>query len=141
MGTIYLFIVVLILTTCSLLNKNTVGKINPFTIQWVQAGLNALLLPVWYYLSRKFAPEEQLTWTTAGTALLAGFLSSVGFVLFLAGLKEKPVYVATSLLSSYPAITMIICMAMGTERVTAPKIVGVLAILAGLLLIQVFDKI
>lgn len=141
MGTLYLIIVVAILTICSLLNKSAVTKVNPFTIQWIQAGLNAFLLPIWYFLSKKIAPTEVLTFGVGLTTLAAGLLSSVGFVLFLMALRDKPVFIATAILSTYPAITMIVMALSGEERLSAARVCGVLAILGGIFLIQVFDKI
>lgn len=140
MGSFFLLIVIAILTICSLLNKQLVGKINPFTIQWIQAGLNTLLLPIWYCLSKKFASGDNLTFDVGATAVLTGLLSSVGFVFFLAALKEKPVFIATAYLSTYPAITMILCSLWGAEKLTTVRVIGILAILSGIFLIQVFDK-
>lgn len=141
MGSLFLVIVIVILTACSLLNKQLVGKINPFTIQWIQAGLNTLMLPVWYFLSRKFATTDQLTLGVGVTAVLTGLLSSIGFVFFLAALREKPVFIATAYLSTYPAITMVLCSLWGAEKLTVARVIGVLAILGGIFLIQVFDKV
>lgn len=141
MGSLYLLIVVVILTICSLLNKRAVERINPFTIQWIQAGLNAILLPAWYFLSKKIAPTETLTMGTGLISVVAGLLSSIGFVLFLAALKDKPVFIATAFLSTYPAITMLVCSLSGDEKLTIARVVGVLAILGGVFLIQVYDKI
>lgn len=132
MGALYIVFVIITLITCSFLNKYAVSRIHPFTIQSLQAGLNAALLPLWYCLSRWFAPHETLTWQPFTAALLAGLLSSVGFIFFLAALKDKPIFIVTACLSIYPAIVGIISTVTGTEKFSTTQIIGSVLVATGI---------
>lgn len=140
MSSLVLLFVVIILCFVSLINKHIVTHANPFSIQWMQCTLNVLLLPLWYYVSRKVVPTEQFSSNTYFWAILAGLLSTIGFILFLFALKEKPVAVATCYLSTYPILTMIVVTIMNGEKISIPRVFGMLTILCGVFMIQLWDK-
>ncbi len=139
-SSIILLFVVAILCGCSLLNKKAISESHPLTIQYIQCLLNVVLLPVWWFLSRKLNPVEITTKSTYFYALTAGLMSTVGFVLFMYALKDKPISVATAYLSTYPAVTMLVCAWLGDEKITIGRGVGVIAVLVGVVLIQLCDK-
>ena len=136
---IFLAIAVILLSISSLINKHVVSNSHPFTIQWMQGLIGLCLLPVWVGLSKKFAPEDHFNKHNFALSALTCLMSSIGFILFLYVLKQKPAYIVTSILSTYPALTMLICAAMGTEKLTWPRIAVVVLISSGIFLIQYFN--
>lgn len=135
-----LLLVILLLTVGSVINKTVVGRAHPFTVQYMQSTVNLVLLPVWFYLSKKFAPQDGFDRTTYFYSVVGCIISGLGFVLFLSALKDKPLSVAVSYLSTYPALTLMLCAFLGMEKITIPRTIGIVFILMGVVLIQLFDK-
>src|SRR5687767_5127019 len=106
---IILVFVICLLCICSMLNKQAVSLAHPFTVQWMQAVVSTICLPIWYFLSKKFAPSSNFSWEVFTYASLASLGSAIGFVLFLNVLKEKPVSVAVAFLATHPVLLMVIC--------------------------------
>lgn len=141
MNSSLLLVIVVILLCCgSLVNKQAIRCAHPLTIQYLQCMLNCCLLPVWWWLARKFAPTEIFNLRVFGLAALGSLISTVGFLLFLTALKEKPISVAVCFLSTYPALTMLVCCYLGLEKLTLPRVFGVSCVLFGTMVIQLFDK-
>lgn len=137
---ILLLFVICILVICSLINKDLVSKINPFTIQAIQGTLNLLLVPLWFYLAKKLGTSSRpLSFNIIGLASLGGILSTLGFLLFLTALRDKPVWVASAFLSIHPIVTMFICSMMG-ERLSFAQSAGVVIICSGVVLVQLGSR-
>lgn len=135
-----LLFIVLLLCCVSIINKQAVGKAHPYTIQFMQSTVSIALLPIWFWLAKKVSPNEGIAWNVYPYAILGSLVSTLGFLLFLTAIKTKPVSTITSVMSTYPAILMILCAILGMEKLTIARIIGVLSIVSGVIVIQIFDK-
>lgn len=136
MGTAILLVVVFLLCIVSLVNKIAIGRTNPFTIQYMQCVTNIALLPLWYYLSRKIYTYQPFDKITFLYATCGSLISTIGFLLFLTALKDKPVSVATSILSIYPTLLVIITSLIGLEKFSPMRLIGSSIIMVGIILVQ-----
>lgn len=133
-----LLFVILILSINSLINKSLAVKFSPFTIQYIQSLFSIIMFPVWFFLSRKYELANQIIdKISVSYVFISSILSTLGFLCLLHLIKDKPVFIITSLLSTYPVVTMIICLLSGAARPTSSQIVGVLLILVGIILVQI----
>lgn len=130
---IALFVCVLILACCSILNKHTVNGMSPYAIQLINVAVSISLAPIWFWLAKKAQPEQIINKDVLIYVVIAGILSTVGFILFLTGLKKHSASVATAVLSTYPAIALVISSAMGLEKFTLVRLVGISLILIGII--------
>lgn len=125
---------VFLLAICALLNKHAVSGSNPFSIQLINVCVSVCLAPIWYFLARKTQTEDLINKSTLIYVVIAGILSTVGFLLFLTGLKNKPASVATSVLSTYPMIALLMGSAIGFEKLTPIKFFGLILTLIGIVI-------
>jgi len=123
---------VFLLATCALLNKHAVSGTNPFSIQLINTCVNVCLAPIWFLLAKKTQTGDLINKSTLVYVVIAGILSTIGFLLFLTGLKNKPASVATSILSTYPIVAALIGAALGLEKFSPMKFGGILMIVIGI---------
>lgn len=135
-----LFLCVLILALVSILNKHSIGSSNPFSMQLVNALVSVFLIPVWYWMAKKIAPGQIINCSVAPYIILSGILSTICFLLLLAGFKKYPVSIATSILSTYPVITLLAGIYMGWEKFSLTKLVGISLILIGVIITVYYSE-
>jgi drug/metabolite transporter (DMT)-like permease len=136
-----LFCCVFILACCALLNKHAISGSNPFSIQLINVCVSLSLSPLWFILAKRAqanSGEGLINKSSLIYVIAAGVLSTIGFILFLTALKNKPASVATSVLSIYPVVAAIFGAALGLEKFTPIKFGGVLITLIGVLITLYF---
>ena len=70
-----------------------------------------------------------------GWAAVSGAFAAAGLVCSFVALRHADVVVAVPVMSTYPVVTVIASVAILSESVSAPRIVGVLLILAGVVVL------
>lgn len=130
-----LFFVVLILSINSILNKSITNSFDPFTIQLYSSLISLILIPVWYFLSKKVSPADLLT--KDGLFIgISTILNSIGFYLILLVLRFKSPSYVSAYLAIYPAIVLLISCLMGMEKLSIVKIISILLIILGVWLLN-----
>ena len=136
----WLILLIIIYSTNSIINKNIISSgISPYTIQYVQCIIGTILIPFWYYMSCKFSTVA-LDIVSISKITFTGIISSLAFLIFLFLSSNRSVSSLSACVSSYPALTMMICYFIGAEKITIPRVIGILSIIFGIVIIQMFDK-
>lgn len=129
-----LYCCVLILAVCACLNKHAIAGSNPFSIQLINVCVSLCLAPIWYYFARKTQEGDLINKAVIPYVVAAAVLSTIGFVLFLTDLKNKPASVATSVLSTYPMVALLIGCSLGLEKFSMTKLLGIGLTLIGIII-------
>lgn len=137
---IALYVCVLILACCSILNKHAISGMSPYAIQLINVVVSISLAPIWFWLAKKTQPETMFNKNVIPYVVIAGVLSTIGFILLLTGLKKHSASLATSILSTYPAVALLISAAIGLERLTINKLLGISFILVGIIITVYFNE-
>jgi drug/metabolite transporter (DMT)-like permease len=117
-------------------DKYAVEQAHPFTVQWMYAIPYVLTIPLWFWLGKTIQPQTNLNPTAFMWAIIASCCSMLALLLLLFALQRKPASLAVAFTSAYPLVTLLIASLMGAERVTLPKVAGLLLILVGLVVLQ-----
>ena len=124
-----LFTVALLFSLNYVISKLGMREFAPLTFAWLRVAGAALLLAL-------FARGERLPREDARRLILFSLLGVViNQTLFLSGLAFTTVQVAAILITSIPVFTLGGAIALGQERVTAPRIGGIALACAGALLV------
>ena len=70
-----------------------------------------------------------------GWAALSGVLAAAGLICSFVALRHADAVVAVPVMSTYPVVTVIASVAILSESVSAPRILGVLLVLAGVVVL------
>ena len=112
-----------------IISKLAMGHFDPLSFAWLRVAGSALLLLLvvgWPQFSRHDS------WLVAGFAVLGVLINQT---LFLAGLSLTSAHVAAILITSIPVFALAAAIAMGKERATLAKVLGIALAGAGALLV------
>ena len=70
-----------------------------------------------------------------GWAALSGLFAAIGLIGSFVALQHADAVVAVPVMSTYPVVTVIASVAILSEAISAPRIVGILLILAGVIVL------
>jgi transporter family protein len=122
-----------------LADKYAVAHAHPFTIQWMYSLPYIILLPLWYFLSKRSAPSAPFDLHALGWSLLACLCSTAAMLLLFFALRDKPASAAVAMTSAYPLVTLLLAVLTRSEEWTLPKLIGCLLIIAGVVTLQIFE--
>ena len=110
-------------------SKVALGELRPFTVVLVRFGLAALAMLAVVRLSGHRMPRSLATWS--GFLLLGLLNNFIPFTLIAWGQVHITSGLASILNATTPLFTALVAHAVGQERLTAPRVAGVLLGLAG----------
>lgn len=114
---------------------------HPFNIEWQSSVFGGILwlalLPLWYYLSTRYAPATH--WNKTSTiwvvlSMLAAVLASISFLFGIKDAKSGSIFVA--LTSAYPLVTLALECMSGASSIKILQIVGIVVISIGVVLVS-----
>ncbi|MDR3573651.1 MAG: EamA family transporter [Anaerolineaceae bacterium] len=121
-------------------DKYAVSRAHPYTIQWMFSIPFMVFIPLWYFLSKRAETGNSFDIQAFGWATLASVASILAVLLFLFALQSKPASIAVAITSAYPLVTLALALILKTEQLTLPKVIGVLLILAGIGVLQIYGS-
>jgi drug/metabolite transporter (DMT)-like permease len=117
-------------------NKNAVAYAHPFTVQWMYAIPNVVLIPVFIYFGNRMSPNAGFDRIAMFWSLAAGLASIAATVLLFFVLENKPASLVVAATSAYPLITLALAILAGSEKLDLQRLVGIFVIIAGVILVQ-----
>ena len=116
--------------------KAAVARAHVYTVQWLYALPYLVALPIWYWLSTR-AGGPALTARAASYAIGGSVASMVALLLLLLALRDRSASVVVAATSAYPAVTLLIAVAIGQEALSVVKLLGIGLVIGGVILLQV----
>lgn len=120
-------------------DKYAVSRAHPYTIQWMYSIPYIIFIPIWYFLSKKVETGNSFDIQAFGWAVIACICSMGAMLLLFFALRSKPASVAVAMTSAYPLVTLALALVMRTEHLTFPKVIGLLFIILGVIILQIFS--
>ena len=127
-----LFTVALLFSLNYIISKIALGTFNPIVFAYLRVVGSAIVLNLLLRHSEKERLPRGDAWRLVGYAMLAVVINQT---LFLGGLSLTSAHVAAILITSVPVFALAGAIAMGRERATAAKFLGIGLALAGALLV------
>lgn len=122
-------------------NKQATNAAHPFNIEWQSSVIGGIvwlgLLPLWGYLSNKYAPathwdKTSMMWVFC--SLVLAILSSLAFLFGLKDSKTGSVFIA--LTAAYPIVTLSIELASGNAHISVVQVIGIVLVSVGAVLVS-----
>lgn len=117
-------------------DKFAVTKSNPYVVQWMYSIPYILVFPVWFFLSKKFSTAVDVNTPAFIWSVVACLSSMAAMFLFFIALQSTSTSVAVAFTSAYPIVTLAFGVMTNTESFSLQKLLGLLAIIAGVFLLQ-----
>jgi bacterial/archaeal transporter family protein len=118
------------------MSGRAVDNAHQFTIQWMYYLPSALLIPLFYFLGARVAPETNLDGMAFRYAVIAGVAALAASLLFFFALQDTSASVAVAITASYPVVTLAIGVLAREETLDLRKIVGIGIIIIGIVVLQ-----
>lgn len=136
--TLVLLIATLLWGIWGVADKNAVTRVHPYTVHWMYSIPYVLLLPLWYWMSLKAAPEAagRIDFPALLWALGASVASMLATVLLFFAMRSKPASLAVAMTSAYPLVTLALGILTHTEALDVRKLFGIILIIIGVIFIQ-----
>jgi bacterial/archaeal transporter family protein len=117
-------------------NKMAVDRAHPFTVQWIYSIPYILLIPVWFWLGSREAPETNTNNDAVVWAIISAVATMLAFVIYLFAQREVSASVASAILAAYPIVTLILSVLWRLESITIEKLLGIGLIIAGVIVLS-----
>ena len=106
--------------------------ISPVMVQMLTTGLNLALVPFYLYAIRQGPGAPGLSNRGLVWAALSVIFGAIGGLLNLTALSRMDASVATAIVATYPAVTMLTLVLVGQEALTWAKALGVGLVILGI---------
>ena len=120
--------------------KFAVARVHPYSVQWMYSVPYVLLLPVWFMLARRAAPQEAMDWTAFAWAFGACVASLLAMLLMVFAMRTEPASVAVAITSAYPIVTLLLGALAGEETITAKRLIGLGLTISGVIVLQLPER-
>jgi drug/metabolite transporter (DMT)-like permease len=120
--------------------KLAVARVHPYAVQWMYSVPYVLLLPVWFMLARRAAPQGVMDWTAFAWASGACIASLVAMLLMVFAMRTEPASVSVAITSAYPVVTLLLGVLMGEETINAKRLIGLGLTISGVIVLQLPER-
>jgi drug/metabolite transporter (DMT)-like permease len=121
--------------------KLAVARVHPYTVQWMYSVPYILLLPLWFMLARRAAPQQEaMDWTAFAWASGACVASLVAMLLMIFAMRTEPASVSVAITSAYPVVTLLLGVLMGEETINAKRLIGLGLTISGVIVLQLPER-
>lgn len=136
----YLLLATLLWGLWALGEKYAVARVHPYTVQWMHSIPYVLLLPVWFLLARRAAPQAVMDWTALAWASGACVASLLAMLLLVFAMRTEPASVATAVTSTYPLVVLLLSVLTGEETLTSKRLIGLGLAISGVIVMQLPER-
>ncbi len=136
MSTLLLIVSTVLWGVWGFANGRAVGSAHPLTVQWMYYIPSALLIPVFYILGARLAPETNLDGSALRYALVAGFAAAGAALLFFFALRDTSASVAVAVTAAYPVVVLALGVLARDETLDLRKVAGIAIIIVGVVVVQ-----
>jgi bacterial/archaeal transporter family protein len=135
-ATILLLISTLLWGFWGIADKFAVTRAHPFSVQFYYSIPYLVLIPLWYFLSRRAEIQGPVDPQAVFWAMAASVSSILAVLLFIFALRDKPASIAVAITSIYPIVTLALALLTKSEALSFTKVLGILLITAGVMITQ-----
>ena len=116
--------------------KEAVNRANPFMVQFLAMLHYVATAPLWYWLSARNGASQLPDQRTILWGVTGGAAATLALLLLLLALQTRPASSSVAVTAAYPLVTLLLAVWMGTESLTATKLIGIVLVIAGVLVAQ-----
>ena len=118
-------------------SRLAVANAHPFTVQWLTAIPQIVMLPLWLFLAREHVPDMKPTTSTMVWTLVTCLLTVLATLLYNTAMKSENPSAVIAVTSAYPMVTLLLLVLLGMETFSWTQGAGCLLIIIGVALVQV----
>lgn len=117
-------------------NGRAVANAHPLTVQWMYYIPSMLLIPLFYFLGARFAPETNMDGSAFRYAFIAGLSAAGAALLFFFALRDTSASIAVAVTAAYPVVVLALGVLARDETLDLRKIAGIAIIIVGVIVVQ-----
>lgn len=136
MSTLLLIISTVLWGIWGFANGRAVANTHPLTVQWMYYIPSTLLIPLFYFLGARLAPDTNMDGSAFRYALISGFAAAGAALLFFFALRDTSASVAVAVTAAYPVVTLAIGVLVREETLDLRKVLGIAIIIVGVVIVQ-----
>lgn len=117
-------------------SRQAVVHAHPYTVQWLMAIPQILLLPAWFFMAKDVVTEVRPSLSTIAWAFGSCVLTVGANLLYSIAMKTEQPSTVIAVTSAYPIVTLLFLVLMGIETFSWAQMGGCVLIAAGVILLQ-----